>query len=590
MTRTGVALVIILSGLVGLPACGGDGAPPVTIELAQLPVRRVEGHRVAPPPGGTGAVVSDLLQDPRTTVEFHQRLPRDSVLRFDLPDRELPPARISVASDDRAATPEPARDPAGGWSIPLQAFDDEVVSIRLENPGDAPIRWARLRITGTEITREPPLPAPPAARAAPLNFLVYVIDTLRFDRLSVHGYARPTSPHLEAFARESTVFLRAYSPGPRTLPAVGSLFTSLAPSHVQGRLRAAPDAVTHTVAELFRDAGYDTAAFVANLSLQRWLGFSRGFDTYTIVSARQQERLGPGDAPELHARVLDWLESPRDRPFFLYVQSMDVHDPYAPPPPFRGRFGGTAPGAPPELAHVPPEADADLADFLRRLVGTLEPQYYDDAIAYADHELAALLGAVEALGLRDSTVILVTADHGESLGEGGRYYHGLSVHEELVHVPLLVAVPGTPAAGPVEHVVSLMDLAPTLLDLAGIPPPATFRGRSLLRSQPAHEARAAIGERPGTDGFYEWYVRYGDWKLVASRSRAVLHHLPDDPQEVRDRSAERPILTEYLLQILWRHSPAFRDAEHRVLPVDRGLSAGERAEVEEALRALGYIE
>src|SRR5262249_1431396 len=207
------------------------------------------------------------------------------------------------------------------------------------------------------------------------------------------------------------------------------------------------------------------------------LGFNRGFATYEIVGPQhppQGKGLEKASAAELHARVAAWLATPRERqrPFFLYVQSFDVHSPYTPPQDFLGRFAGTQENLAPVLTFFPEEMDPATREVFREAVSKLEPWHYDDAIAYNDFELGGLVDRMAALGLRESTVIVVTADHGESLGEGGRFTHGLSLNEELLHIPLIVALPWVERPIRLDNaVVSLVDVEPTLLVLAGIQPP-----------------------------------------------------------------------------------------------------------------------
>ncbi len=498
--------------------------------------------------------------------------------------------RVSVTSSERQEVLGLVRDPAGGWRAELQGFDDALVRLRFENRSSGPLSWRRPRIVGVQTLVAPPLPPPPGMEDGVLNYLVYVVDALRADHLSVYGYERRTSPRLEEFARASAVFLEAYSTGPHTANSIPSLFTSVVPSAVEGRLRRSKDAVPHTVAELFRKAGFETAAFQANLVLRKYMGYSRGFTVFRVPSRKVDGRLSAITATELHEYVVRWLERPRNRPFFLFVQSMDVHHPYDPPEPFRGKFGGGDDGPAPELAYLPEDVPPTLREFYRKTTRNLKLQHYDDGIAYADHELGLLLAALTDLGLRDSTAIIITADHGESLGEGGRFLHGLSLNQEQIHVPLLISVPWLGESLRVQSLVSLLDLAPTLLDLAGIPVPTQFKGRSLVRSHPRHEPRIAIGERASLKGFQEWFVRQEEWKLIATRRSRRLFHIPSDRLEKRDLSQQRPILTRYLTGLLWASSPAFREVDYQAPPSDRHLDEAQLEELEEARRALGYIE
>ncbi|MBW1687658.1 MAG: sulfatase-like hydrolase/transferase [Deltaproteobacteria bacterium] len=438
--RCAVSLALLwLAAL--LWGCADEGQQKITIDLTTSPVCHV-GDQPARPPTRGGGAEAELLQIDARPIDFYQWLPSGSVLLGELPSDVSPDdVRVSVTSSERQEVLELVSNSAGVWRADLGGFGDALVRLRLENRSEGPLSWGRLRIAGIETRVAPLLPPPPGAGRQVQNFLVYVVDALRADHLSVYGYERPTSPHLAEFARAGAVFLQAYSAGPNTGTSIPSLLTSLVPSEVVGRLHRSEEAVSHTVAELFFDAGFETAGFEANLLLRKYMGYGRGFETFKVFS-RKVDGVGASiTATELHEHVVEWLEKPRERPFFLFVQSMDVHHPYDPPAPFRGRFGSGDGEAPPELTYLPEDMSPSVAEFYQQMVRSLEPQYYDDGIAYADHELGLLLAALTDLGLRDSTAIIITADHGESLGEGGRFLHGLSLNEEQVHVPLLVSVP-----------------------------------------------------------------------------------------------------------------------------------------------------
>jgi len=590
VTRSIVARLKLLGLATVFWACGGAVGDPVTIELSDEPVCHIADQLTALPSRGTGPE-AELLQVDARPIDFHRRLPGEAALLFELPETLSPAAvRLSMASSQGQELLEPVREPGGGWRAQLPAPAGTVVRLRLENRSGEPVSWGRLRLTGVETRVGPPLAPPPDQPERRLSYLLYVVDALRADHLSVYGYDLPTSPRLQELAQSSTVFLQAYSTGAHTGTSIPSLLTSVVPSGVEGRLPASEDGVVHTAAELFREAGFETAAFQANFMLQDYLGYGRGFDTYEAPSRKIDGKPAAIDATELHERVFAWLERPREQPFFLFVQSMDVHSPYDPPPPFRGKFAADYRGPEPELTYFPEDLDPGLGQFFQSSVRQLEPEFYDDGIAYADHELGRLLDRLTELGLRDSTAIIITADHGESLGEGGRFLHGFSLNEELVHVPLLIALPWLTDPVRVDSPVSLLDLAPTLLDLAVIPVPAQFQGHSLLRSHPRHRPPVAVGERTGSQGFQEWFLREGDWKLIATHQGSRLFHIPSDRLETRDMSPEQPVLTRYMRERLWAASPAFRQTDYRPPSIDRQLDEEQREQLEEALRALGYIE
>jgi arylsulfatase A-like enzyme len=548
-----------------LLAVSPAGAERRTLELTKVPSCVVDGARVAVPVD-TAEGRAALLQAGPGTIDFHLRLPEEAELSFGLAaDHPLESLEISVAHDGGVA-PLALQLAGTRWRADLADLAGRAVRIRFESGAAGPVRWIEPWVIGRGDTPVL-LPAPSTRQDRRPNILLYVVDALRPDRLSLYGYGRPTSPRLEALAQRATVFDNAYSNGADTMSAIPALFTSLPPGEGLMELRHPRFPRRPTLAETLDKHHYTTAAFQANFTLRPSLGFDRGFFRYALLADETGSKLRKISAAALHAQVIPYATAPRKRPFFLYVQSLDVHNPYAPPPPFLGRWS----------------KDTGVA-------ASLQPDRYDEAIAYADHELGVLLDALAKRGLIDSTLIVVTADHGEALGEGGRTLHGRSLHEEQVRIPLLVAPPGQARATRVDALVSLMDLAPTLVDAAGFPVPPSFQGRSLLERNPWFEPRLALGEFSGPNR-RAWYLREDEWKLVVVQGEHHLFHLPTDPGEERDLAAERPITTAYLARLLWERVADYRDMRlDAPAPLVDGLDGAERKALEDALRALGYIE
>lgn len=354
----------------------------------------------------------------------------------------------------------------------------------------------------------PPPPSAPHHGYRGANVLLISIDTLRADRLSVYGYERPTSPNLERFASEGIVFDRFYYNGGGTLPSHMTMMTSLYPGthglHPSRTKSLEPERVT--LAEVFQTAGYATAGFADVGYMQAKWGFDQGFDLY---DDRGHKFAG------ILPRARGWLEAQRARtpeqPFFLFLHTYDVHSnsrrlPYECPGdyPFRytggphPRFDGCRGGrcASDFLAH------ANVALRAGRLAPDelLTPDelafvsaLYDGCINYVDDKIAEILGWLEALGVADNTLVLITSDHGEEFLEHGQLLHDQGGYEELSHIPLLLRLPDRAHGGMrVRHLAEMVDLLPTVLDLVGLPRPADAQGSSLVPS--FREGRAVTTE------------------------------------------------------------------------------------------------
>jgi len=279
-----------------------------------------------------------------------------------------------------------------------------------------------------------------ARPAPPIGVVIVTLDTTRADRLSPYGFMDVSLPALERLAREGVVFDRASTVAPLTLTAHTSLFTGLLPPHhgVRDNADTPLAASTTTLASVLSQHGFRTGAFVGSVVLGPERGLKQGFDDYRGVSAgddRSEERQRP--ANEVMDDAIRWLDTVGDSHFFMWTHLYDAHRPYDPPEPWRSRYGN------------------DL---------------YVGEIAFADSQVDRLLQALETRGLLDRTIVVVTADHGESLGDHGEQDHGIFVYEDVVHVPLIVRAPRLEPSR-VGDVVRITDVMPTVLGLLGIPAP-----------------------------------------------------------------------------------------------------------------------
>ncbi|MCC7133147.1 MAG: sulfatase [Gemmatimonadales bacterium] len=305
---------------------------------------------------------------------------------------------------------------------------------------------------------------PPAPPAAP-NVLLLVLDTVRGESLSLYGYGRPTSPELERFAAKGTRFEWAISASPWTLPSHASLFTGQPPWQTRASFRSRLDDRFETVAERFRARGYLTGGFVANtIYANVETGLSRGFIRYQdyrrslrqillsseigqlVSSQRSRMAIRAAHRPSaavINERFREWLgQSERTgRPFFAFLNYMEAHLPYQTPEGWVERF---------RAGH--PEVDR-----------------YDAAVGFLDEQIGRLLRELESSGVLENTIVVITSDHGEHLGDHGMSDHANSLYLQLLRVPLLVVHPrSVPAGKVVAEPVGLMDLMPTLATMAGI--------------------------------------------------------------------------------------------------------------------------
>jgi len=320
------------------------------------------------------------------------------------------------------------------------------------------------------------------------NALLITVDTLRADRLGVYGFSWDTSPAIDRLAASGVVFERAIAGASFTTGSHASIMTSrYTREHTIGYMNGGTrlEGIT-TLAEILNQQGYQTAAFVGNIMLDRSTGLDRGFEIYN--DELPQAELNRGFAFERIAEqttdaALLWLKHRDSRPFFLWVHYQDPHGPYTPPPAFRGRF------QPEFKPHERPLPVLDSVTGLNGipsyqvLEGIRRPSVYEtryaEEIAYADHWIGELISEVDADASGAGTIILFTADHGESLGEEGLYFsHGSTTTPDQAHVPLILRASGLPAgrrAETVHHV----DVMPTLLDLLGVELPAGASGIAL---------------------------------------------------------------------------------------------------------------
>jgi choline-sulfatase len=430
----------------------------------------------------------------------------------------------------------------------------------------------------------------PAAERRP-NVIVYLVDTLRADHLGCYGYLRETSPRIDAFAAESVLFENAVAQSAWTRPAVTSLLTGLDPHKhgVQGRLDRLPESFD-TLPEMLRREGYQTAAFVSSAVITAKLGFSQGFDTFRqrVKETIEPERPTSGWVNE---EALRWLRQRNpERPFFLFLHTLDPHMPYRPPEVFRRQL---APDADPRAGSL--EQVVAVRDGLRPTTARDReeiPALYDAEIAGNDAGFGRLVAELRAEGLYESLLLVFVSDHGEELYDHGGWEHGATLYQELIHVPLVLKLPrGAESGRRIGETVRQIDVLPTILDVLGDKIPPGLQGRSLL---PLLQSLHEPSRRPppafsflDLDGRRIESVVVGKRKLIHTLAHdrkplgLELYDLASDPQEQRDLAAADPESVRGLTWLLEQR------AQGGAPPAASQAPLG--SELEEQLRALGYL-
>jgi arylsulfatase A-like enzyme len=437
---------------------------------------------------------------------------------------------------------------------------------------------------------------------SPPNVLLVSIDTLRADAIGAYG-ATVATPALDRLAREGALFEQAIAPASQTTPSHATLFTGREVlNHGALRNGIALAESAETLAEVFRRGGFSTGAFASSFVLAPRFGWSQGFGRYDAEFPRSGETLRARSgqwrrydfdgfdrrASATNERALPWLaEAPE--PFFLFVHFFDPHAPYAASrerlaevPVDHGR-ATAAERIAAVRAHMPGLRAEQLARVLRS---------YQAEVLEVDAALQRLLEALEERGLADRTLVVVTADHGEGLGQHGTLDHAPQVYEEQLRVPLLVRWPGRVAPGlRIPEPIGIVDVAPTLAAAAGLAFEDALDGRSLLPALEAGgdvQARPIFGRRRHYPRPYQGhrgtllFVRDGDWKLIrGSESDDELYDLATDPEERRNLVTARPDVASRLGALL---------DESLARHPDRVIDAKPDEETRRALEALGYLE
>jgi arylsulfatase A-like enzyme len=585
-----LAYAVVLGGL-GL--LGG-------LALAVLPMQRDEGRGWTP----SLAVVGLLVPFALAITLF--RLRRDVYLE------QMPPLPVLAA----------VLGAAGVFALLVLVFGRRFFGSRagaFVHPLPALALLAGVTVVGAVAARvavpaapEPPAPPPASAELAERpNLILIMVDTLRADHLSCYGSERVQTPAICSLAEDGGTRYDGFSHASWTKPATASLLASLLPSSHMAMSKTAVLAEDVTlISEAVQRAGYVTGGIVTNINLAPSFGFQQGYDEYYYLAPdylagagesssklilyqiarsvwfklKRGHRVGDfyQDSATVNEVAFDWLTRHKDARFFLFLHYMDPHDPY-----FEhdddGGYSGTA------VARVSNQhPDPGLAPEMNRL--------YDGEIRYLDAQIARLLDQLRALGVYDDTLIVLTADHGEEFHEHGGFWHGLTLYDEQIRVPLIVKWPrevasdGQPSDGGFAR---LIDVAPTLIARSGGEIPEAMRGVDLAvaGSERSETERMAFAEEDH-EGNVIRALRTQNWKLIETNEgnprglpARELFDMERDPGETRDLHDTYGDVAASLRQ----HSDA-----HEQLARSGAVEGGEAVELSDeqraALQALGYVE
>ncbi len=404
-------------------------------------------------------------------------------------------------------------------------------------------------------------------REAPhLNVILITVDTLRADHLGCYGDRSVETPAIDSLARDGVLFAKAVAQVPLTGPSHAAILTGTYPmwNGFRGWRDRGLRTDVPTLAEVFKVHNYATAAFVSAFVLDSMWGLNRGFDVYDDrFNAQDYQTIQRGDlrrrAEETIDHAIAWLRSPGPQPFFLWLHLYDPHLPYDPPEPFKTRYRG---------------------------------RLYDGEVAYADQQLGRFFDFLKSQDLYASSLIVLTSDHGEGLGEHQEQDHGFFIYNSTAHVPLIVKLPSgrTPVRRTAPEVVNTLDIAPTLTRVSGLPDAETrsFQGQSLLAlMEKGGSPRYGFSESTYARDVVGAHILFGvetDQYHFIRAPEEELYDLEHDPGELHNIVREKPAVAQAMRETVEVIRSRFHPPQEAT-----GQTGGLSPEAVEKLRSLGYV-
>lgn len=493
-----------------------------------------------------------ILRGP-STIRWYAEVPVDGRLSFgfggaDEGERAL---RVTVTPEDGEAAvlhEGPVGPEWGDRLIDLSSHAGDVVRIEFAVTGDGEVG-----ISGPAVVV--PMPEEALASAEARSVIVLLIDTLRASKLRPYNpRSRVETPALSAFAEEGAVFEHAQSPENWTKPSVASVLTSLTPmTHNTKEDGSTLPQSALTLAEVFQRNDFETGSFIANGFVSRRYGFDQGWDHYTNYIREERNT----SAENVFREAAAWIEEHREERFFAYIQTIDPHVPYDPPNDILAHYDPGEYTGPIQnrrtayhLADAKSGALTLTARDRRRLEGL-----HDAEIDYHDRQMTTFIARLRELGVYDDVIFVVTSDHGEEFNDHGSWGHGHSIFQELLHVPLMFRWNGVIDPLRVSPTVSTLDIAPTVLEAAGIEIPDEFEGHSLLST-----ARGRMRAGPSiafSDKLDDRRVATAaGYKLIVRGNLTwAFFNLREDPREQNqiESGSRHPIALRYLRGLYGQH-------------------------------------
>ncbi len=575
-----------------------------------------------------------IVTRPSETLRFEMTLPENPWLDFAVGTVEESPVtfRVSVAKarEDETLLEERTVTEAHQWvtaSMDLSEFAGEEVTLSLSVDADADAPNALGFWGAPAVRNRGATPTHAAGSDPPQGVILILCDSLRRDHLDVYGYERETAPNIKQMASEGALFLDNQSQADFTKVSVPSNLSSLYPStHAIVDLNDRLPSAATTIAEVYREAGYATWSSAANGFTGQMSNLHQGVEVmHEVGSVNLPEGLGASkNAQTFIDRLLPWLELHRDTPFFVFLHVLDPHPPFETYAPYDTQFADPAwrDEQYAEMDKVRPfiasgifrrlamaksreldEAGIDKERFVAR-----EIDWYDGSIRAMDVQVGRVFEKLRELELDEKTVVAFISDHGEEFLDHGMHFNANNLYGEMTNVPLILWGPGRVPPGKVlDETVQSIDLAPTLIELSGLPIPETMQGQSLIPLLMAEDAsrpegwrrRPAVSERTRPDSWFDTDTANGvaivweGWKLIQNTKRPEgypeyeLFDHREDPLNHVDLAAEHPEKVEELKALLdsWRGW-----VETQELPTDAEFTEGISSEELERLRSLGYVQ